>query len=327
MAGDSIVQLVVVFLAGVGLLLAGGINLFLRQRSTWLRAAVTLLIVAGISVAVWKGTALASAAVKTGSILLVALSICLLFDSNRLARILTTVRKPAARWSLVAVLGIGMAVGAVVYEEYRAEREIDRQSAELELLTLPPATRPGPERASTDLGHPVPVNEAISLRDDAALHTLEETVQQNPAIRDSIIRCSPATDRSNCHGWIFTGGRYWVTGAEVDRILTDNHYLPVSDPKPGDLVVYRNGKTVAHTGLVTYVTEGHPVLIEGKWGCTGVYLHAVDKSIYGSNYTYYRSARNGHLLAGLGSQPHVEADQSHSIPVIPDPARPDEFTE
>jgi hypothetical protein len=32
----------------------------------------------------------------------------------------------------------------------------------------------------------------------------------------------------------------------------------------------------------------------------GVFLHPADKCIYGNDYTFYRSPRSGHLLAGLG---------------------------
>ena len=137
------------------------------------------------------------------------------------------------------------------------------------------------------------------------------------------MRCAiTSSETSPYHGWVFTGGRFWVSGTEVDRILTENLYQPVTTPRPGDIVVYRMGTSVAHTGIVRYVTESLPVLVEGKWGCTGVYLHPVDKSIYGTSFTYYRSPRTGHLLAG------IESSEGPASPhIIPDPANPDEFTE
>ena len=77
----------------------------------------------------------------------------------------------------------------------------------------------------------------------------------------------------------------------------------MTDPRPGDLVVYRLGGAVAHTAVVRYVTGGMPVLVEGKWGWAGVFLHPVDKSAYGGSFGYYRSARAGHSLAGIESEP------------------------
>ena len=53
---------------------------------------------------------------------------------------------------------------------------------------------------------------------------------------------------------------------------------------------------MAHTAIVRYVSEGMPVLVEGKWGALGVYLHAVEESCYGRNYMFYRSSRKGHQL-------------------------------
>ncbi len=87
----------------------------------------------------------------------------------------------------------------------------------------------------------------------------------------------------------------------MELILRENGYRQVSDPRPGDLVVYRGqGRTVAHTAVVRYVSDGQPVLVESKWGELGVFLHAADKSVYGTAYTFHRSARRGHLLAGVG---------------------------
>jgi hypothetical protein len=75
------------------------------------------------------------------------------------------------------------------------------------------------------------------------------------------------------------------------------------------------GGQIAHTAVVRYVTEGQPVIVEGKWGPFGVFLHAADRSIYGTDYTFHRSPRHGHILAGLarpattGTQPMPTATE------------------
>jgi hypothetical protein len=63
---------------------------------------------------------------------------------------------------------------------------------------------------------------------------------------------------------------------------------------------------------VRYVTEGQPILVEGKWGALGVLLHPVEKSMYGSEYTFYRSGRAGHLLVGVGGR----APTSETGPIV-----------
>ena len=50
----------------------------------------------------------------------------------------------------------------------------------------------------------------------------------------------------------------------------------------------------------TQASDHQPVMVEGKWGAMGTFLHPADKSIYGAEYAFYRSARGGHLLAGIG---------------------------
>jgi len=329
MSGEQFELTVVAFFVGLGLLAAGLANLLLRRRSTSLRIAASLLVIGIVLGGVWAITETSSSVERTGLILAGILATCQIAGSTCLTSSLASasamIRPAAIRWGLVTGAGLATAVGSALFSEYQIDRDIDFQMTELELLTsAPPATVPPDTHASTDQGSFIEIKEALALRNGADLERIESAFLQNAGIRDSIIRCESATDQANCHGWTFTGGRYWISGVEVDRILTENRYQAINDPQPGDLVVYRSETNVLHTGIVRYVSDGQPVLVEGKWGCTGVFLHAVDKSIYGSSFTYYRSSRRGHILAGLDpSGPrHSQFD-----PVIPDPDHPDEFTE
>jgi hypothetical protein len=116
-----------------------------------------------------------------------------------------------------------------------------------------------------------------------------------------LINSGPADPGHNCHGWVFTGGRYWVDGSDVPRILRDNGYQPVAHPRAGDLVVYRDSASeeVVHTAVVRAVTEEGLVLVESKWGQMGRYIHPPDKLRFANPFRYYRSSRQGHLLRGL----------------------------
>jgi hypothetical protein len=111
-----------------------------------------------------------------------------------------------------------------------------------------------------------------------------------------LIRTSPPDRRSDCHGWIFADGRWWILGADVDAILQDNGYQPVAEPGVGDLVVYRRGALITHSGVVSATANGRPALVESKWSWLGTYLHAPEVHPYGGNPAYFRSARAGHRL-------------------------------
>jgi hypothetical protein len=99
---------------------------------------------------------------------------------------------------------------------------------------------------------------------------------------------------------VFTDGRYWIKGEQVEKIIKENGYKEVSEPGENDLVIFRNeeGKIV-HSGLVRALTRGGLVLIESKWGRAGRFLHTPDLNLYGGACTFYHSARPGHRLRGL----------------------------
>jgi hypothetical protein len=120
-----------------------------------------------------------------------------------------------------------------------------------------------------------------------------------------VISLDVTASDSNCHGWVFTGGRYWVRGVTVEGILADNGYRKVATPRAGDLAVYRDSAgAILHTGLVRATLPDRPVLVESKWGAIGAFIHPVDVHPYdGSTCTYHRSPRDGHRLreaAGTG---------------------------
>ena len=43
-------------------------------------------------------------------------------------------------------------------------------------------------------------------------------------LETALIRTDEADVRYNCHGFVFTGGRYWIRGGYVEHILKDNGY-------------------------------------------------------------------------------------------------------
>jgi hypothetical protein len=131
----------------------------------------------------------------------------------------------------------------------------------------------------------------------------------------NLICLAPPGVDHNCHGWVFTDGRYWVNSVEVEPILQDNGYALVYQPRPGDLIVYRNhDKKVVHTGVVR-AADDLGVLIESKWDKRGRYIHTPDNQDYAVHFEYYRSPRSGHILHGITPRPGV-------APSAPPPAQP-----
>ena len=329
MFSDALDRMILLFATGLGLALLGGANAFLRNSSLALRCGSSLGIIGLAAGTAFAATGLPLAGIAVGSTLTTLSLVVSLAGSSWFARALTAAatafRTPALRWATVAVLGLATAIGSVFQSEDEYFANVDRQMAELESLTTPPPSDVPSARAVTDSGREIAIREAVAPRGDQELMALEAAIFSRPAVRDSVIRTQSGSDLTNCHGWVFTGGRFWITGSEVDRILTENAYQVITDPHPGDLVVYRSGTNVLHTALVRYVTEGLPVLVEGKWGCSGIYIHPVDKSVYGTEFQYYRSTRSGHLLVGMYSTAGNEARGTPHL--VSDPASPGEFTD
>jgi hypothetical protein len=313
---DFAVQPVAVAAAGGGLVLVGLANLLFARPGPRARAigsvAATAVYVAGLR-ACFEATGVAATA---GAILAAFLVACLVADSVACRKMVATVAKAAARpyprWALVSALGLLLVVCGFGTFDAAEERKIDDDMAWLtSAAESPPITVGARLQATTDRGALVDVGLPSEVRDAQTTASIEENYfRRTPHLRNVICR-EPADAGTNCHGWVFTGGRFLVGGVMVERILADNGYESVTEPRPGDLVVYRAGnEQVLHSGIVRYVTPGMPVLVEGKWGALGVFLHAADKSCYGTNYTFYRSPRTGHLLASLPAAPTTQAQMT-----------------
>ncbi|HVL13617.1 MAG TPA: hypothetical protein VM529_13700 [Gemmata sp.] len=297
--------------AGFGMLLAGGANLALLRAGVAARALATA---AAAGLALGGAAALDQPGVVTRTAQLLGagaggfLLLCWRGLTTRLAGAIAALRQPVVRFGLVTLAGVGVITGAVAYFQWADQKAMDESTAHLELLTSKPSSHPSATRAATDQGTSVVLREAES-REGVDLASAEAQVLKNQGLDELVIRRGPADERSNCHGWVFTGGRYYLGPDEVALILKENGYQEVHQPQPGDVAIYRQHGIISHTALVRYVTEGQPILVEGKWGTLGVFLHPADRSGYGTDYTFYRSGRTGHLLAGLGGPATSTATQ------------------
>ena len=289
---------------GLGLFLAGAANLaFGRGGRVWPRAIATLAAVA-VPVAGLAAVRPEHAVWVAGTLAGVLAAVALLgsgWFSRQLTAALACARGPAVRWGLVGLSGLGVVLAGGLTFEATDDEQIEQSMRALDLVMSKPVTQPSARgRATTDRGTPIALKEACEERDPDDLTGAEEKLLRDGNVRDHVMRRSGPSDHANCHGWVFAGGRFFIGPSDVELILKENGYAEVHEPHAGDVAIYRQGGAVAHTAVVRYVSEGQPVMVEGKWGTLGVYLHPADKSFYGTEYTFYRSARSGHLLVGLG---------------------------
>jgi hypothetical protein len=161
---------------------------------------------------------------------------------------------------------------------------------QLSPLTIGPPQYSG-QSGLTATGRVIPLYRYEMAIDDTE-ELAYELLRHDLAIADnyphSVIRLGEPDDHSNCHGFVFASGQYAIRGEDVELILADNCFAPVTAPAAGDVIVYRGraGKVI-HTGVVRIVGGPDSILVESKWGPLGVYLHRADLSPYGVEITYY----------------------------------------
>lgn len=299
-------QFAVLVFLGIGLVASACTNLALRTAGTWCRALASSVIAGLVVAACALHEPDAKRTTGVAIALFGSLAILMLLGSDIGRRTLTNLLgQPSGVWRVAGFLGATMIAVATARHQSIDEERLDTELRELSALdTLKEADEPQFEpvtdvRASTDAGTPVELLRRLDLRPAAFLSQVETELFQSEWRQDDVIRTALPDDRVNCYGWLFTGGRYWIPGSAMGTILRENGYKPVKEPAVGDLVAYRSGDGIAHLGVVRYVSANRPPLVEGKWGASGVFLHQVDRSIYGREYAYLRSPRPGHLLAGI----------------------------
>lgn len=297
-------------IAGLGLLLVGGVNIALLRLGRGARGVATLLAIGVTLTGAW---ALDQPRLveRTSWLLGGGLLACVVLSSRwlviGLASAITSLRNPVVRFGALSLGGLVTLIVTIVICETRDENILRLEGAELEFThSQIPTTVDQKVKSATDRGSTIPLRLPTAARDEGTLGAAEDRFLRGVEAGNYLIRRGPATDNSNCHGWVFTGGRYLLSGEDVNVILKENGYEEVHEPHPGDLVVYRGEGTVKHTAIIRYVTEGQSVMVEGKWGVLGTYLHPAERSIYGLDYAFYRSPRQGHLLAGVPSSPAGE---------------------
>jgi hypothetical protein len=125
----------------------------------------------------------------------------------------------------------------------------------------------------------------------------EAAILAEEQYRHDVIRLAQVNPAGNCHGWVFTAGRYGIRNPDLPLILKDNGYAEVEQVREGDLAIYINNNQVTHSGLVRYVNPDGKIVIESKWGPFGTFLHPMQSQPFSGVCRFYRSERQGHALA------------------------------
>lgn len=168
--------------------------------------------------------------------------------------------------------------------------------SEIAALRHPSPPEPAGYVAHTNRGATIALYRAIA-DDDIGEMEKQFDAQLETTLPLKLIQTAAADPTCNCHGWVFAGGRFYVRGSDVPTILTDDEYTEVSQPQPGDVIVYRDGAgNAVHTGLVR-LAEGDLILVESKWGPLGRFLHAPIHQPYSTTWAFYRGPRDDHTLS------------------------------
>jgi hypothetical protein len=168
--------------------------------------------------------------------------------------------------------------------------------------------------AFTDAGTVIPLGAVVPAQAEEFRRVQAQSAREQGYTLRLICTADPSPD-SNCHGWLFAGGRAWIQGHEVEVILRDNGYQPVAQPQVNDLAVfYGENGGILHSALVRVAADGL-ILVESKWGLGGRYVHRPEDQSYAPRWTYYHSARQGHRLLGLDSDTTTAGSPASDVTV------------
>ncbi|MFN7450981.1 MAG: hypothetical protein ACK56W_14190 [Pirellula sp.] len=148
----------------------------------------------------------------------------------------------------------------------------------------------------TDCGTAIPLFHFDA--DDQKFQSFAQSFEGRfPSFSNTIISRQSADKEANCHGWVFTGGKFLVRGESVEKILEENGYRSVKEPAAGDVIIYRSiAGNILHTALVQAILNDGTVLAESKWGIDQRFIHMPEHQPYSSDFTYYRTNRRDHRI-------------------------------
>ena len=136
-----------------------------------------------------------------------------------------------------------------------------------------------------------PISNSIDVDSTAAAVNLARQPFLGLINGHGVRQVGQATGRYNCHGLTFATRRTNIPAAGyegmglIDRILADDQYVlvPEANTHEGDLVIWRNGKDVDHTGIIVLIDQAallRTVFVWSMWGGLGEFVHRVPLTPY-----------------------------------------------
>lgn len=303
MSEVSLDRLLILFSAGLGLMVLGGLNYLLSRHNWYVRMSIGgfaagVCALAPLAVATPKVSAASFGLILLGVGFLAAITAA--GTTSLFHSIATFARRTSVQAAIVVGSGVALMAGSLTYYEFEEDASMNLDAVWMsEVFAQPLVHISNEESAETDEGEFIALKTPNEVRAQWDIDHAEKQVLSQGIYNERLIRVQPATDLCNCHGWVFTGGRYWLSPEDVELALKENGYQPVSDPRTGDVVIYRQGQMITHTAVVRTSGPGEQLMVEGKWGWMGVFLHRISDSPYGQLQEFYRSTRRGHVLRGL----------------------------
>ena len=125
-----------------------------------------------------------------------------------------------------------------------------------------------------------------------------DTTLTGYGLQNKVTQLAPPTNDYDCHGYTFLQGDRWINDDQVEAILHDNGYAVTATPAVGDIVVYRTGGAITHSGVIVEVSGTAVTTVQSKWGRLGLYRHAPSDVPpgYGPWQAYHTDRADGHRL-------------------------------
>ena len=138
-------------------------------------------------------------------------------------------------------------------------------------------------RVYTPRHSPVNVYIDLSYEDHGTTQTKVQAYNSQQVLIYGVNLLSHGSSSYNCHSyaWYSTSlqNPYWMDNP--GKYMTDGSYSPHNTPQVGDIVTYKYGNTLVHSGIVYSISP--TIMVKSKWGCSGLFIHALGNCPYWNN--------------------------------------------
>ena len=224
------------FFASVSLTAAHGVRL-VRRRRLWPRwgdrlcCAIAIFVASVLSVDIFEASYVRTSNAQHILVSILAVAAAVAVSALHLRRSPRVVGMAALPHIFASVLLLASSGGAAYWS---GQRFIDVTQPNKDiglLLNTPGELKDVPDFvAVTARGDEVPLLRWHVDHDAFEYYAALET-QRFSSLMSLVIQRAPPDERANCHGWVFTGGQYLLSGRSVPAILQGNGYTITDSPR------------------------------------------------------------------------------------------------